>query len=321
MKIQFNITTTEEDLGRFADREEFLQLAGGFDGVELMYFGEDRRKIIPEEMIIGVHLSGFNCWVDFWNGNLEFCLKEYGSLEKCYEYYGGTGREAIVKRLRDDIAVAEKLGAEYMVYHVNDSPIVETMDMSFHLTNQQVIDATCQLINQVLPEDYDGPLLLLENLWHRGLIFKDPEETRRLMEGIKSDRVGLMLDTGHLIHSNMDITSQEEAVVYINSLLDRHGSLCRYIKGIHLNQSITGDFMARVKAKAPEMKETFEERFAQIFEYIFQVDKHQPFTAAGVPEMIKRISPEYVTFEFISSSLEEHREMLEAQWEVFDNEK
>ena len=49
-----------------------------------------------------------------------------------------------------------------------------------------------------------------------------------------------MLDTGHLIHTNTDIKTQQDAVDYINTVLDKHDELSSYIKGIHLNQSLSG---------------------------------------------------------------------------------
>ena len=34
-----------------------------------------------------------------------------------------------------------------------------------------------------------------------------------------------MLDMGHLLHTNTALRTQEEGVVYINSLLDMHGAV------------------------------------------------------------------------------------------------
>ena len=40
------------------------------------------------------------------------------------------------------------------------------------------------------------------------------------------------------------------------------------------------------------------------------MDQHKPFTCAGVRELIKRIDPDYLTYEFISNNREEHMELL-----------
>ena len=55
MKIQFNLTTSIEDMKRFDSREDLLSLMEGFDGVELMQFEEDERGVIPGERVIGLH--------------------------------------------------------------------------------------------------------------------------------------------------------------------------------------------------------------------------------------------------------------------------
>ena len=52
-----------------------------------------------------------------------------------------------------------------------------------------------------------------------------------------------MLDTGHFLHTNLDLKTQEEGVDYLNQMLDAHGDLVSYIKGIHLQQSLTGDYV------------------------------------------------------------------------------
>ena len=66
MKLSVNLTTSPEDLDRFASREELEELLRGFDGVELMYYGEDERKIIPPERVVGFHMQNHNYWLDFW---------------------------------------------------------------------------------------------------------------------------------------------------------------------------------------------------------------------------------------------------------------
>ena len=43
MKTMFNLTTSSEDLDRFPEQKDLLELMEGFDGVELMQFEEDSR--------------------------------------------------------------------------------------------------------------------------------------------------------------------------------------------------------------------------------------------------------------------------------------
>ncbi len=321
MKTQFNITTSFCDLDRFASREDFLALLNGFDGVELMVCGEDERNIIRPENVIGLHMGSFYCWLDFWQGNLDRCLQEFGTEEAMYAYYGGETRQALIDRFRADLANARRYGAEYMVYHVSDSNSLETVTGHYAHTDEEVVDATCELINIALDGVADGPLLLLENLWEPGLTFTRPEMTARLMDGIRYPHKGIMLDTGHLLHTNLSLRTQKAGLAYIHCRLDEHGDLCKYIRGIHLNQSLTGAYMRRVRKNPPILSKDYNEKMGQLFEYVFQADLHRPFVTPGVQELIERIAPDYLTFEFISNDLKQHKTMLRRQWMALNREE
>lgn len=313
MKIQFNLTTSPCDLERFPSRAEFLALLEGFDGVELMVCGEDERSLVRPEDVVGLHMSSFYFWLDFWKGDRARCMEEFGTPEAAHAFYGGTDRQALIDRFRADLANAKKYGAEYMVYHIADSSSLETLTGRYAHTDEEVIDAACDLINEALPADTDGPLLLLENLWEPGLTFTRPEMTERLLRGVRYPRTGIMLDTGHLMHTNLSLRSQKEALAYIHRCLDEHGDLCKHIHGIHLNQSLTGAYMRRVRRNPPQLSDDYNTRMGQLFEYVFQADQHKPFTCPGVGELIERIAPEYLTFEFISNDLAQHKTMLRRQ--------
>ena len=60
-----------------------------------------------------------------------------------------------------------------------------------------------------------------------------------------------------------------------------------------------------------ELPEDPTERFCKVYEHIFRIDKHEPFTAAGVKGLVERIAPLYVTYEYITRSREELAEYLE----------
>jgi len=145
----------------------------------------------------------------------------------------------------------------------------------------------------------------MENLWWPGLNFRRPEMTYLLLESIHYQKKGLMLDTGHFLHTNLDLKTQEEGVDYLNQMLDAHGDLVSYIKGIHLQQSLTGDYVKEWLSTRHELPEDPSERFCKVYEHIFKIDKHEPFTAEGVPAMVQRIQPLYVTYEYITRSREE----------------
>lgn len=314
MKTLFNITTSECDLSRFQDRADFEDFSKGFDGVELMYFEKDRKQIIPEERVIGLHMSFFPFWIDFWNGNEAALYREFDEKETWEHYYGGKNRQAILARFRKDLETAHAYGVEYVVFHVSEASIEESFTWDYRHTDEEVIDATAELLNELM-KDEDGKItLLLENLWQPGLTFTNPEMTSRLFDKVLYPNKGIMLDTGHLLHTNTVLRTQEEGVAYIYQMLDEHGALCQHIRGIHLNQSLTGEYCEAMRKNPPVFGKTYEERYAQMFLHAFSTDRHEPFTCKGVKELVEWIAPEYVTFEFITENRTQHEQFLKAQF-------
>lgn len=313
MKTMFNLTTSSEDMDRFHARQDLLDLMEGFDGVELMQFEDDIREIIPKERVIGLHMSYFPFWLDFWNGNMPAVLAELDSRENAHRIYGGTDKNAILNRFRRDMEYAHRWGAEYVVFHVSEATIWESFTLEYNHTDEQVIDAAIELINELLAEEDGSIAFLVENLWQPGLTFTRPEMTKRLLDGIHYSNKGIMLDTGHILHTNLKLRTQEEGLAYIHDLLDAHGDLCRYIRGVHLNQSLTGEYCEKTKKNPPALTGCYAERCGKMFRHAFAVDQHLPFTCDGVSALIARIGPEYLTFEFITSDSSQHQEYLTAQ--------
>ena len=73
--------------------------------------------------------------------------------------------------------------------------------------------------------------------------------TKRLLSQVHYQKKGIMLDTGHLMHMNLELKTQDEAVDYILEKVAEHGNLASYIKGMHLNQSITGAYVKTLITK------------------------------------------------------------------------
>jgi sugar phosphate isomerase/epimerase len=316
VKLSINLTTSPEDLDRFASSEDLVKLLRGFDGVELMYYGEDERKIIPPDRIVGFHMSNHNYWVDFWRQDKEALAREFDDLETAKASFGGTlDPQRLVEEFRRDFALAKRFGAQYAVWHVSDAGIEESFTRRYRHTDEEVADAACEVINAALEGEKDASVaLLLENLWLPGLRFTRPEITARLLEGVKYPNKGIMLDTGHLLHNELDLRDQAEGVAYIEKLLDAHGALAKAVRGVHLNQSVTGDYAKSIMARPPELGKTYRERSWKMFSHAYAVDKHQPFTAPGVRELIlERIAPEFLTFEFITDDNAQHAQFLRQQ--------
>jgi sugar phosphate isomerase/epimerase len=313
MKTLFNLTTDAHDLCRYKNSEDLSADLAGFDGLELMCYETDERGIVLPGQVVGVHMSFFACWLDFWLGDEQALIKEFDTLKNAELHYGGLHRSALLNRFRADLDSARRYGAEYVVFHVSDCTTQEVYTRRFKHTSAQVVDAACQLLNQLFKDVKDGPALLLENLWYPGLDFTDPELTRRLLEGIDYKNKGIMLDTGHLLHTNPAIRTQEQGLAYIQKQLDAHGDLVGVIRGIHLNQSLTGEYQQRVAGSPPVLESSFLKRQWQLLEHVLQVDLHRPFTCGGIGDFIRRTDPQYLVYEFITRSRDQHRQYLKEQ--------
>ena len=316
MKTQINLTTSFCDLDRYASQAQLMELLGD-EGIELTCYEDDVRGIVPKERVTGLHMNCLPYWYELWQGNLDACIREFDDIETVRAVFGGVTPDAILRHYRKDLEHARDYGAEYLVFHVCDGSVEETFTGKSRHTDAEVIDTAAEMLNELFSGMDDGPWLLLENLWYAGLRFTDPEMTARLLERVKYPRTGLVLDTGHLMHTCTRLQTQEEGLHYIEQMLDLHGPLTKYIRGVHLHQSLTGAVMEARQAQPPVLAETYAKRSEQLFWYVFSVDLHEPFTCKGVPELIDRISPDYLTYELISRDLDEHRALLKAQRAVF----
>lgn len=320
MKRMINLTSSPDDLSRYEGAEDLKAFCRQFgcDGYEYQNLGDEKECLIPEELVIGVHLRSFNSWLDLWKGRNSALIKEYGSMEQVKNVFGGCDRSALVNAFRADLEFARKIRAQYVVFHVCEVKIEESYTYRFAYQDEEVVGAVCELINELLDgQEYEFDFLM-ENLWWPGFTFTRPEITRMMLEGVHYPHKGIMLDTGHLLHTDLELRTQEEACSYVKKQLEAHRELISYIKGVHLNQSLTGDFVKKMLASPKVLKEDYYERWCQVFGDIFQIDLHKPFTAPGIGELIEEISPRYLTYEFISRDRKEHEEMLQRQAEALD---
>ncbi|MEG1192394.1 MAG: TIM barrel protein [Clostridia bacterium] len=315
MKNLTNITNTHDDLARFSgegDVTNFLD-EHHLDGLELLPCGNFETKCLPVSRIVGLHLGYFPCWVDFWNRDERALLAEYGSYEEVSRQFGGDTPSVMVDFYRRQLDFARQIGAEYVVFHVADVSLSESITHQFLHTDEQVMDAALDLINQVLAGRDDPFAFLVENLWWPGLTLLRPELTSRLLDGIPCAQKGIMLDTGHLMHTNLDLRTQDEALDYMHTILSRWPSATEWIRGVHLQQSLTGEFVKALLDSRPALSGAYPDRLGQAYAHILATDRHLPFETKNVRKLIERIDPQYLTHEFITHSRAEQEAFLRLQ--------
>ncbi len=291
--------------------------AYGCNGLEVI-LGDQRQdqKILPD-MVIGCHLLFYSDWLDFWRQDIPALNKKFGSQEVWQGFYRAKGREEFLAQFRRDLAYAQQMNVKYVVFHVSDVSIEEGYTYQWLHRDEEVIDAAAEVINLLFDGSNYTFDLLLENLWWPGLSLTNPMMTKRLLDQVHYPNKGLLLDTGHLMNTNLDLRSPEEACAYIHHILLEHGSLKDYIRGVHLHQSITGAYVKASFKQIPDLAADFYQRFAQGYRHILQIDTHQPWVASGVKGLIQEIAPEYLVYELVAPDRQRLAELLALQASIW----
>ena len=295
----------------------------GLDGIEVVW-GDD-ESVDPEPtsgLVVGYHMLFFSTWVDFWLGKKGALLDEFGTWEAVKECYGAETRDELVARFKRDLLRAIDFGAEYVVFHVSDVRMHECFSYEFSHTDRQVCDCACELINQVFDGVGANMALLVENQWWPGFTFCDPNMTHRLLDGIAHENTGIMLDTGHLMSTNRGLRTQGQAIDYIRECYDAHGDIAQKVRGMHLHQSLSGDYVNRSLGIVPDdFAGTYEQRFTSSYRHVLNIDRHEPWTDPAIGDLVRHIGPEWVTSELSYSSRAEHNERVRVQLDALKRER
>ena len=313
MKKLFNLTTCEGDADFLADPAETARQLEGYDGIELQVIDDPPEGLIDPALVTGLHMACVPCWYALWTGDEKGLLDEFGSLAEAESYYGGLlTRETLLGKFRRDLLWADRFGAEYLVFHIAESTVLESFTEDYLRTDEMICEACAEILNALFAEHRDGPLLLLENLWQPGMNLRRPEITRDMLSAVRYRSKGIMLDTGHLMNTNTAVNTQEQGLAWIRSVLDAHEAagfdLCGAVRGVHLNASTSGALAEKAKQDPPALSGSYRERTSKMFFHVFERDQHKPFTAPGVKELVERLAPDYVTTELISLDPDDRRE-------------
>lgn len=306
-----NLSNYKSDMELIHHRAECLQTflnQHHLDGLEMMFCDRWDQQIHKKKWIQGVHLRFWPTWLDFWRQNQEQLLVQFSNEEEIKACYGGVTRQEWLNVYRDNIRTAVQAGAKYVVFHVSQARMPEVFTWQFSATDQEVIEATIEVVNELVASIPDEMEILFENLWWPGLTLKNKELMALLIEKIKHPKVGIMLDTGHLMNTNPELRTQAEGVAYILEILENLGEYKSYIHGIHLHHSLSGEYIKASKEKI-QRKYTMTE----IMNHVLKIDEHLPFSIPEVQQIIATVQPKYVVHEFMYTSIEDWSEKIYTQ--------
>lgn len=303
----------EQDWRRIADFTKKNRL----DGVELIiHHDEPDLDAIPPNLVQGLHLTYWPVCLDFLRQDQEALLRQFGNAENIQLYYEGLTPQCMMDRYRYELKIARQLKVKYVVFHVGHVELSHIYQREFPYHDREVLDAFVDLINEIFPAEDQGMTLLCENLWWPGLNFLDPGETKRFMDKIQYPNKGFMLDIGHLMITNPQLKNGQEAGNYILETIKNLGDGKDWIKGIHLNMALCGDYVRqdhRGKAAKLAQIEDIWERFLEARDHILNIDLHVPFDDPSIQEVIDFIRPLYVVFEVEPKNLQEFQHFIAIQ--------
>lgn len=286
------------------------------DGLEMMFCDSRNDAIHKHYQVQGVHLSFWPCWLDFWRGDQQELLRQFGSAAKIETYYGSSNREGWLNLYRKNIRKAKAAGARYLVFHVGHARTTELFNWQFSATNRAIIEATVEVVNELADELPENMALLFENLWWPGLTLKDKDLTEMLLNGVKHSNIGIMLDTGHLMNTNQDIKNEAEGIDYILQILTNLGSCRQAIRGIHLHKSLSGRYVKQSFGKTAQ-----EHTMAEIMYHVLNIDQHLPFALPKVQRIVEWVQPEYLVHEFMQISMNDWAEKVQQQQALYGKDE
>ncbi len=318
MKYLTNLTNSERILKWFnhdqVEIRSFLK-RNGLDGIELMMEGPNLENI-PKDCVLGMHLKYWPLWLDFWRGEKQSLLEQFGDIKNVEHFYGGLNQQALVDYYQREWKIAQELGIEYVVFHVAHVNLLDTYTWEFNYKDQDVLDAAVELVNKSFGNKDQGIKLLFENLWWPGLKLTDYSLAKKFLEEVDYPNKGFMLDIGHLMITNPQIKDEEEACDYISSTIARLQELKKYIRGIHLNKSLSGNYLRENRQEdIIEFKKitNFWDRIEYVKGHINKIDCHVPFDHPSINNIIDDLKPDYLVLELLASDLDKLEEMLRLQ--------
>jgi sugar phosphate isomerase/epimerase len=286
------------------------------DGTELIFHQDYKVDQIPQDLAVGIHMTYWPTWLDFWHGNHPALEKQFLNLENVDAYYGGASPQAMIDKYRLELETARALNMEYAVIHVSHVEVEDTFTWKFDYTNQDVLCAAADFINEAVACMPTDVALLFENLWWPGLNFLDVEHTLEFFEKIHYPNKGFMLDIGHLMITNPRLRSLEEAGAYIQSILEQNCGLLPHIRGIHLNQALTGEYIMEDHGdRLAEMKacNSYWDMLGKARGHIGRIDQHTPFDHPSIRDIVAMVDPEYLIYEFLPENREVLTKMIQIQ--------
>jgi len=271
--------------------------------------------LIPKSIFQGLHLQFFVLLQAIWRGSMSDLLSVFGTEENIRHFYGSIDRQVIVNKYQQQMEIASQFEVDYTVFHAGQSDMEGIYTWQFPWDVWESLDICSEIVNETTRGKNFTTPIYFENLWWPGsLQMRSQAEIEYLLNKVDYPDVGLVLDTGHLINTNLTIESEEEAIDYVIKSIKELGDMRRMIKVVHLNLSLSASkIKASIKQGVPTSDGDFWSRLNEGHYHVHQIDQHLPFQSTKIAKLFELIEPEFVVYEFSNTNLSEWKQQIESQ--------
>jgi len=306
--------------GDWQRAQQFLQ-QWQFDGYEIYPFG-DLDKIPDSAPVGGIHLRFFIIMAPLWRQDNQRLLEIFGSWENVDKYYGGRDAEIITEIYASQLALADRLGSPYVVFHPADCDLNHVYDWQFPWQTKDTLDMCAEVINAATARsNYQGKILF-ENLWWPGSFrLESAHEYDYLRSQVNHHNCGIVLDTGHMLNMNQSLRDEQQASRYLCDKIRSLGEVGKQIDAIHLSKSLSGEYVKQTQANPPAWEsDDFWERMRQGGQHVANIDQHDAFDSDAIAPLLELIQPEQLIFEFTADNFDQWQDKVARQKRALHNQ-
>lgn len=270
-----------------------------FNGFELIKFDLQKDNTSLKDLINGYHMRFFPMWLDIYLEKYEILKEKFKEKQEIFYWCGGNSRERLIDYYKKELETAEKLEAEYVVFHACSIDDEGSLIYEFPYSDRDVLQNVVALLNDIFEDKKYRFKLLLENLWWSGLRLTSKEEVEFLLNNIKYENIGFMLDTGHMLNNEPKLRTMDEGIEYIEKNIAEIRELKKYIKGIYLDFSLSGKYLTEAIEKHKNSEVEREKTLKNIYGHISQIDQHLSFEDIRIIKILENLPLDWVVYEFI----------------------
>jgi hypothetical protein len=317
MKKLLNISDFPSDDENLKMMEKY-QKKYNFDGFEIIKFDLEKDSSKLKDKIVGYHMRFFPMWMDIYLEKYDMIKEKFPDKMDRFYWCGGDSKEEVIAYYKKDLQRAKELGAEYVVFHACYVDDDGSLTYQFPYTDEEILESVASLMNDLFRDEDFQFTLLLENLWWAGLKLNSKSEMEILLEKIEYKNTGFILDTSHMLNTNLTLKNLDEGIDYIIENIDKMEELKKHIYGVHLSWSLSGEYVSKMIEKHRKSQEERERAKKKIYEYVGQIDYHYPFEDNKIMKVLNKLSLKWLVYEFLYYNDEELEEKVVKQEKIFN---